>query len=60
MNVLRGDYMERIKKAFYYGGVILSFLALAGIAESITGRGDRNISIVLFIVGFLCALAGYC
>ena len=60
MKVLRGDYMARIKKAIYYGGVVLSFLALAGVAESITGRGDRNISIVLLIIGFLCALVGYC
>ena len=52
--------MERIKKAIYYGGVVLSFLALAGVAESITGRGDRNISIALLVIGFLCALVGYC
>lgn len=40
-------------------GAVISFLAISGIAEAITGRGDRDISVVLFVVGFLIALMGY-
>lgn len=43
----------------YKIGVIVSFLSLAGIAESITGRGDTIISIILLCVGFLCCLTEY-
>lgn len=43
----------------YKFGVVLSFLALAGVAESITGRGDTIISIILLLVGFLCCLTEY-
>lgn len=43
----------------YKVGVILSFLAFAGIAESITGKGDTTISIILLSVGFLCCLTEY-
>ena len=51
--------MKKICNALYSIGVILSFLALGGVAESITGRGDQNISIALLIVGFLLCLFGY-
>jgi len=43
----------------YKVGVILSFLALAGVAESITGRGDTIISTILLSIGFLCCLKEY-
>lgn len=43
----------------YNIGVIISFLALAGVAEAITGRGDYSISIGILIVGFILCLTGY-
>lgn len=48
-----------MKQTIYKFGVILSFLAMAGVAEGITGRGDTNISLVLLIIGFLMCLVGY-
>lgn len=51
--------MKRLKNTIYGLGVFISFLAMAGFAESITGRGSRTASIVMFIIGFLCALVGY-
>lgn len=51
--------MKKICNALYSTGVVLSFLALAGVAEAITGRGDQNISITLLIIGFLLCLFGY-
>lgn len=51
--------MKKILNAVYRIGVCISFLALAGVAEAITGRGDQNISIALLIVGFLLCLFGY-
>ena len=51
--------MKKICNALYSIGVILSILASAGFAEAITGRGDKNISIALLIVGFLLCLFGY-
>ena len=48
------------KMGFVYKiGVITSFLALAGIAESITGRGDTTISGILFGIGIVCCLTDY-
>lgn len=51
--------MKKILNAVYGIGVCISFLAIAGVAEAITGRGDQNISIALLIVGFLLCLFGY-
>ena len=51
--------MKKILNVIYGIGVCISFLALAGVAEAITGRGDQNISIALLIVGFLLCLFGY-
>lgn len=51
--------MKKILNAIYVIGVVISFLALAGVAEAITGHGDSNISIGLFIVGFVLCLVGY-
>jgi len=48
-----------MKGKLYGIGVIISFLALAGVAESITGRGDYTISSILLAVGFVMCLAGY-
>lgn len=53
--------MKGIKNKIYLCGVILAFLALAGVAESITGRGSASISIVLFVIGLMMAIyGGYC
>lgn len=40
-------------------GIILAFLAMSGVAEAVTGRGDINISLALLIIGFLVSLFGY-
>ena len=48
-----------MRNKIYNVGVIISFLALAGVAEAITGRGNQNISIALLVVGFLMCLFGY-
>jgi len=48
------------KMGFVYKiGVITSFLALAGFAEAITGRGDTTISGILFGIGIVCCLTDY-
>lgn len=47
-----------MKQTIYKFGVVLSLLAMAGIAEGITGRGDTYISVVLLIIGFLMSLYG--
>lgn len=51
--------MKKICNVLYNTGVVISFLALAGVAEAITGRGDQHISIALLVVGFLMCLFGY-
>lgn len=48
-----------MRNKIYDIGVVISFLALAGVAESITGRGDYSFSIGLLIVGFVMCLTGY-
>ena len=49
----------KIFKVIYSVGVCISFLAMAGVAEAITGRGDTTISMTLFVVGVLMCLFGY-
>lgn len=51
--------MKKICNALYNTGVVISFLALAGVAEAITGRGDYLISSFLFGIGLVLCLAGY-
>ena len=48
-----------MKGRVYTIGVVISFLALAGVAEAITGRGDYTISSILLAVGFAMCLTGY-
>ena len=48
-----------MRSKIYNIGVVISFLALAGVAEAITGRGDYTISIGILIVGFVMCLTGY-
>lgn len=48
-----------MRNKIYNIGVVFSFLALAGVAEAITGRGDYTISIMILIVGFVMCLTGY-
>lgn len=43
----------------YKIGVVISFLAVSGIAESITGHGSMGISITLFVVGLVMCLTEY-
>ena len=43
----------------YKVGVILSFLSMSGIAEAITGHGELNISIILFVAGLFLCMTGY-
>lgn len=51
--------MKKICNVLYNTGVVISFMALAGVAEAITGRGDHHISIALLIIGFSFCLFGY-
>ena len=51
--------MKKILNAVYGIGVCISFLALAGVAEAITGRVDYLISSFLFGIGVVLCLAGY-
>ena len=50
---------QGMKGRVYTIGVVISFLALAGVAEAITGRGDYTISSILLAVGFVMCLTGY-
>ena len=43
----------------YKIGAVLSFLALSGIAEAITGHGSIGISITLFVAGLVMCLTEY-
>lgn len=51
--------MKKVLNAIYNTGVIISVLAVAGIAEAITGRGDYIISTAILGVGIIMCLAGY-
>lgn len=46
-------------KRVYYLGVITTFLALAGMAEAVTGRGSYGAAVVWFVIGFIMVLLGY-
>lgn len=48
-----------MRNKIYNIGVVISFLALAGVAEAITGRGDYIISTAILGVGIIMCLAGY-
>ena len=43
----------------YKVGVILSFLAVSGIAEAVTGRGDIGMSVMFLVVGIVLCLTEY-
>ncbi len=43
----------------YYLGVIVTFLSLAGLAESFTGNGSMFWSIAWFVAGISMVLTGY-
>ena len=43
----------------YSIGVIVAFLGISGIAESITGQGSGMISAVFFAAGLIMCLTGY-
>lgn len=47
------------RETVYRLGVVTSFLALSGIAEAITGRGDITISSIILGVGLVMCLTGY-
>ena len=51
--------MRRVKKQIYYLGVIITFLSLAGLAESFTGHGSSEGALIFFVVGFAMVLQGY-
>lgn len=46
-------------KGLYYLGVIITFLALAGMAEAITGNGSYTAGVIWFIIGMILSLTGY-
>lgn len=43
----------------YYLGVVTTFLAIAGMAEAITGRGNYGAAVIWLIIGLIMALTGY-
>lgn len=49
----------KLRDGVYKVGVIISFLGLSGLAEAITTRGSREISILFFVVGLVMCLVGY-
>lgn len=51
--------MRRVKERIYYVGVVLTFLAMAGLGESFTGHGSTFWAIVWLVVGFAMVLQGY-
>lgn len=51
--------MNRKMGFVYKIGAILAFLAISGVAESITGHGSMGISITLFAVGLVMCLSEY-
>lgn len=51
--------MRRVKDRIYYLGVVITFLSLAGLAESFTGHGSAEGAIIFFIIGFAMVLQGY-
>lgn len=48
-----------MRAVIYRVGVVISFLAIAGVAEAITGSGDHTISYMLFGLGVVLCLVGY-
>ena len=40
-------------------GAMLAFFGLAGMAEAVTGHGSYEISVGVFVVGFILCLWGY-
>ena len=43
----------------YNAGVIVAFLGISGIAESVTGHGSGTASTLFFVIGLIMCLAGY-
>lgn len=48
-----------MKDGVYKAGVIVSFLSLAGIAESFTGHGNTLAAAIWLAIGFGMVLTGY-
>lgn len=46
-------------KRVYYLGVITTFLALAGMAEAVTGHGSYTGAVVWLVIGIAMVLTGY-
>lgn len=59
MKKMGNGYKAKKMGIGYKVGVILSFLAISGVAESITGHGSMGISITLFVVGLVMCLSEY-
>ena len=51
--------MRRVKDKIYYLGVVVTFLSLAGLAESFTGHGSTEGAIIFLIIGLLMCIQGY-
>lgn len=51
--------MRRVKDRIYYGGVIITFLSIAGLGESFTGHGSTFWAIAWLIIGIAMVLQGY-
>ncbi len=51
--------MRRVKDKIYYLGVVVTFLSLAGLAESFTGHGSTGGSLIFLVIGLLMVIQGY-
>ena len=54
----RGVEMKKLGKTDIIGAM-LAFFGLAGMAEAVTGHGSYEISVGVFVVGFILCLWGY-
>lgn len=43
----------------YYLGVITTFLAMAGMAEAVTGHGSYGAAVIWLVIGLVMVLMGY-
>lgn len=51
--------MKKTRDTVYKVGVIISFLAICGFTEALTGDGSQMASIVWFAIGLILCLIGY-
>ena len=48
-----------MRNKVYNAGVVIAFLGISGIAESVTGHGSGTASAIFFTIGLVMCLVGY-